>query len=352
MNATTLTPELFESWALNPAGPVALHLEQYLVPVEGPGAVFFPPTYADVGYNIDTLRDGTKVALVDSVGAQANRIEPLFLEQPYRHLVPQISIAYGDAKKGTDGSVSLLEAGHRLGDAVVRSTELQEEAQMAFKIFQRTGDATALAKLAPTSLIFGVWDSRDTQAKVPRLLQSVIRAWDVSPLTRSAQYVPALDYATLDVFSETEKQKAEGKSSSALAQRGFVHVPASGEHGGIVAHGDIRRDLTINLVALRRLQGEASDKLRRYLLGLALVSAAAPQDPFLRQGCLLVPDQDKPAVWCTVARDGTRNPVKLNEGVALEYANAAAKSFGVGSSRALRFDKARAKKDTKAKDKK
>ena len=40
--------------------------------------VFFPPTYADVGYNIDSLSDGTKVATVDSVGSQANRIEPIF----------------------------------------------------------------------------------------------------------------------------------------------------------------------------------------------------------------------------------------------------------------------------------
>jgi hypothetical protein len=31
-----------------------------LVPVEGEGGVIFPPTYADIGYNIDTLSDGTK----------------------------------------------------------------------------------------------------------------------------------------------------------------------------------------------------------------------------------------------------------------------------------------------------
>ena len=56
---------------------------------------------------------------------------------------------------------------------------MKDEAQKAFKLFLDTGDASALAKLAPTSLVFGVWDSRDTQAKLPRLVQSVIRAWDV-----------------------------------------------------------------------------------------------------------------------------------------------------------------------------
>ena len=75
---TTLTTETINSWADNPNGPVALHLKQKLVPVEGESGVIFPPTYADIGYNIDELSDGTKVATIDSVGSQANRMEPIF----------------------------------------------------------------------------------------------------------------------------------------------------------------------------------------------------------------------------------------------------------------------------------
>ena len=41
-----------------------------------------------------------------------------------------------------------------------------------------------LAKIAPTSLVFGAWDSRDTQAKLPRLIASTIRAYDVVKLSR------------------------------------------------------------------------------------------------------------------------------------------------------------------------
>lgn len=348
---TTLNDALLDGWATDPQAPVALHYKQLLLPVEGAGAVFFPPTFADVGYNIDTLEDGTKVALVDSVGSQSNRMEPLFKEEPLRHLVPQIDVAFGDAKKGTDGTLSLLEAGHRLGDAVVRCTELQETARGAFQALLRTGDAGPLAKLAPTSLVFGAWDSRDTMAKVPRLVQGVIRAWDVSKLTRSAQYNPALDYAALEVFSEEEKQKAEGKGGTPLAERGYVHVPASRSHGGIVARGPIRRDVTINLVALRRLGGPDRDAVRKYILGLSLVAATAPQDPFLRQGCLLVPDADQPARWEAIGRDGKRSDVGLTADVALEYASRAAERFGVGEGRQLRFDKGRAKDDAKKKDK-
>src|SRR4029077_4650250 len=109
--------------------------------------------------------------------------------------------------------------------------EFQEPTQQAFRLLLDNGDASAIAKLAPTSLVFGVWDSRDTQAKLPRIVQSVVRAWDVTLLSRSAQYTPALDYAALEVFSEEDKQKAEGKTDNPLAQRGFVHVPATGAPG-------------------------------------------------------------------------------------------------------------------------
>jgi len=325
-----------------------------LVVVEGEGGVVFPPTYADIGYNIDTLFDGTKVATVDSVGSQANRMEPIFKaakagqpENPLSKLVPQLDIAYGNEK-----TISILEAGHRLGDAVIRSSELKDEARNAFELFLDTGDASALAKLSPTSLVFGVWDSRDTQAKLPRLVQSVIRAWDVDELRRSAQYNPALDYAALEVFSEEDKQKAEGKAESPLAQRGFVHVPATGAHGGVVARGPIERMVTVNLVALRKLDGENAQNLRRYVLGIALVAATEPLDGFLRQGCLLVQDEKAVTEWVAVARDGVRTPITLSSDVALDYAKAAAAAFGVGIDRRIAFKRELAQADLKELDKK
>lgn len=342
-----LSKEKIDTWVDDPRGPVALHVKQKLIPVEGEGGVVFPPTYADVGYNIDVLSDGTKVATIDSVGSQANRIEPLFQRPPYAKLVPQIDISYGTEKK-----ISILQAGHRLGDALIRSTELHQEAQEAFLLFMDRGDASKIAKLAPTSLVFGVWDSRDTQAKLPRIVQSVIRAWDVDTLSRSAQYTPALDYSALDIFSEEEKQKAEGKAESPLAQRGFVHVPATGVPGGVVARGPIERDVTVNLIALRRLDGDKGQELRRYILGLCLVAAIEPVDAFLRQGCLLVPDSKWTPQWSLVGRKGERDPLSLDESLVVTYAGTAAEEFGVGPSRAVTFDKARAKQDVKKTDKK
>ena len=334
-----------DSWVHddNEDAPVALHLRQMLVPVEGQGAPIFPATYAsasgnDSGYNIDKLEDGTKVASIDSVGSQANRIEPIFSQVPYRNLVPQIEITYEG-----DKFISILEAHHRLGDAVIRSTDLKERAQAAFKSLLDEGDVTKLAKLAPTSLVFGVWDSRDTQAKLPRLVQSVIRAFGVSKLTRSAQYFPSLSYDELGVFSEEERKEKEGD----LARRGYVPVPAVGKHGGIIAE-EIRRDVTLNLIALRRLRGENVDALRTYILGLALVSTTAPFDGFLRSGCLLVLDsacKDK-EVCELVYRDGTRKKITLSHQDALSYAKEKAELFGVEKKAPpVEFDKGRAKKD-------
>ena len=319
--------EFIKRCASDQSGPVALTLRQKLLPVEGADSVIFPPTYAGIGYNIDKLSDGTKVATIDSVGAQANRMEPLFKavadggpENPLSALVPQVTIIYGN-----DQSVSILEAGHRLGDALVRSTELADETNRAFRIFLDTGDASAIARLAPTSLVFGVWDSRDTQAKLPRIVQSVIRAWDIDDLKRSAQYNPPVDYAELEVFSEDEKKKQEGNAKSLLAQRGFVHVPATEEHGGIVVHGEIRRDTTVNLIAVctgrmeRHCAATFSDwrwwRQPRHLMG------------FLRQGCLITPDPDVPGAWVSVGRDGVREAVALDENGALALAQKACRDF-------------------------
>ncbi|RMG17091.1 MAG: type I-U CRISPR-associated protein Cas7 [Planctomycetota bacterium] len=354
MSPACPTPKDLDAW-ISKDHVVALHYRQHLVPAEGRGAVFFPPTYANTegGYQINELADGTKIADVDSVASQANRREPIFLREDLRHLVPQIAITHDRGKELPPGRVSLLEAGHRLGDAIVRCTELAERAQKAFRAQRDGNDARLLAKLAPTSLVFGAWDSRDTMTRIPRLLAATVRAWDVSVLKRSAQYVPALDYAELEVFSEAEKAKAEGKSSSPLAERGYVHVPAVGTHGGVIARGPIRLDLTVNLVQLRRLEGgDDTLALRRYILGLALVAAAEPIDPFFRQGCLLVPDDEVPAEWTLVLRDGRREAVDITPEWAREVATEAATAFGVGENLEVRFDKKKAKSDAKKKQSK
>jgi CRISPR-associated protein Csb1 len=327
----------FDPW-LTTDNFAALVIREFLEPVEGPDGVLFPATYAAAedkkvfpgGYNIDPPEGEKNVCLVDSVGSQANRIEPIFAKPDYEHLVPQYTVKAGEK------SVSILEAGHRAGDALVRCTELQKKLQDAFKASLK-GDAEPLAKIAPTSLVFGVWDSRDTQAKLPRLVASTIRAFDVKRLKRSAQYNPSTDYIGDKLLEDT----ADKKLKDAYAERGFVHVPATGSHGGVIATGEIRRDATLSLAALRLLAvGSDKDKtlaLRRYILGLSLVAFTSNASTYLRQGCNLVPSE-KPRVFNLVQSDGKREAQTITSTDALKYASAAAKAFGVEKGKEVAFD--------------
>ncbi len=345
----------YDVWLTGDEGPAALVIREHLMPVEGNDGVVFPPTFAagdgfPGGYNIDTFgdgKDGENVCLIDSVGSQANRIEPIFAEPAYASLIPQIVIKAGEKE------INILEAGHRAGDALVRCSALQEELHEAFEALLK-GNAETLAKTAPTSLVFGVWDSRDTQAKHPRLVSSVIRSFNVRRLTRGAVYVPPVDYAALEVFDEKDKQKAEGNQKNPLARRGFVHNPASASHGGVIATGGIRRDATLSLAALQLLKaGDDSERtlaLRRYILGLSLVALTANTSSYLRQGCNLVLDPDKPREFHEVYRDGRRQPATMTHDEAIAFATAAAETFGIGESRTVSFDKSKAKEDVKKKD--
>jgi CRISPR-associated protein Csb1 len=263
-------------------------------------------------------------------------MEPIFMREPYKKLVPQVVVKAGEQ------AVNLLEAGHRAADAIVRFSDLWTELEEAFNAI-RAGNAIKLAKIAPTSLVFGVWDSRGTQVKLPRAVRSVIRAFKVKPLHRSAQYIPAVDYVGTDLLEAPQGKEQQ----DAMSELGLSHAPAPWSHGGVMVEGDIRREATLNLVALRALRaGSDTDPLplRRYILGLSLVAFTAPQETFLREGCQLVPDPDRPAEWSLVRHDGSREwDFRLSHEQALEYAEKAAEVFGVGQDRQATFEPGRAR---------
>lgn len=346
----------FDDW-FGDKGSAALVIREHLIPVEGADGVFFPATYAaqqgadkdkekfQGGYNLDIFPDGTNVCLIDSVGSQANRIEPLFTTSDYADLVPQIVVTFPE--QGL--RLNLLHANHRAADAIVRCSAYEQELRKAFQEVLR-GSTEKLAQIAPTSLVFGVWDSRDTSAKVPRLLASTIRAFNVRGHTRSANFLTqmTIDLAKLDILPGAESKD------------GFANALASKGPGGIqlMPNGSIRRDATLGLAALRRLavleadgtlSADRTKALRRYILGLSLVALTAPQDSYLRQGCNLVPDIDKPREFKVVNLDGTRPDAVIGHEEALKYAREAAKAFGIGKNRTERFDASLAEKAGEAK---
>lgn len=326
----------FDAW-ITDGGPSALVMKEYLEPAAGPSEVVFPPTFAPpedkrdagAGYVIDG--EGEKsVCLIDSVGSQANRLEPLFKTARFRDLVPQIEV------RVKERVVNLLDVGHRAADAVVRSTELATDLAKAFQEYQ-AGNAVPLAKLAPTSLVFGAWDSRGSQAKAPRLIDSTIRAFHVREIRRAAQYFSALEKEEVQELLETDTQKQR----KVLSKAGFLDAPSGITHGGVIVEGDIVRSVIVNLTGVRDLgapDAETERVLRRYILGLALVAAVAPLDLFLRQGCMLVRSTQRSPEDVVVYRDGRREQFKITEEEADGFARAAAESFGVELGRVVSFD--------------
>lgn len=341
--------DAYDAW-LADDGPAAIVIKQPLRPVEGERGVLFPPTYAsdrqgEPGkYNIDRIGDPDKngvvpevpnICVVDSVGSQANRIEPAFdRDIADGTLVPSVTITFEDGD-----TISLLDAGHRVADAAVRFSDLIEDIEVALLAFREDGDATKLAKIAPTSLVFGAWDSRATQVKLPRIVSATVRAYDVRELRRSAQYNPPKDYILDGAIDDPGKDEAKKKRYS---EEGLLDAPATFTHGGVIAEGDIRREATLNLAIIRDLTGvddEATRALQRYILGLALVAVTHldGKSMSLRQGCQLV--GNGPAQRKLVMADGSEQAFELTASEAVAYARVAATAFGVGENRTATFDK-------------
>lgn len=346
-NDTTLTR--YDDLLRDDADVAAIVIRERLRPVQGTRGVFFPPTFAATrkgeksDYQIDRFgpraddpegaqKDGVIASrcTVDSVPSQANRLEARLLKYSGTS-IPKVTIS---GSRVGQGSIDLLEVGHRVGDAVVRysKTIVEEKVKNAegqdetkpvgsdgFEKFEAAlqafvkGDAAPLAKLAPTSLVFGHWDSRDsatkksTKSKARRLIRSEIVAFNVQKVTKRSQYWSSIDP---EVNQELEQVLAEAKelarekpdAKNKASQLGLLDVPAPESPGGVIAFGPIERTAIIALSGVRALATFAqanesgvtaidTDKtlaLRRYLFALALASAADPGVWDLREGCILV----------------------------------------------------------------
>ncbi|MCC6877542.1 MAG: type I-U CRISPR-associated protein Cas7 [Sandaracinaceae bacterium] len=330
------------------ADAAAIVIRERLRPVNGPRGVFFPPTFAAIGqgkksdYHIDRLgplggngrddlgdpekaqREGMLAnrCTVDSVPSQANRLEARLLRYSGK-FIPKVTISGSRVGQVLD----LLEVGHRVGDAALRYT-----ANGGFNQFEAalrayvSGDAGPLARLAPTSLVFGHWDSRDsatsksTKSKARRLIRSEIVACNVARATKRSQYWSSIDPEVNEdlgqILAEAKEAASQNpETKNPASQLGMTDVPAPESPGGVIAFGPIERTTIIALSGLRALAArakgddEASESaatassadpeetlaLRRYLLALALASAADPGVWDLREGCILVRNGKPPA---------------------------------------------------------
>jgi CRISPR-associated protein Csb1 len=322
-NDNTLTQ--YDDLLKDDADVAAIVIRERLRPVQGARGVFFPPTFAATGrgksdYHIDRFGPGAddpegaqkegavaSRCTVDSVPSQANRLEARLLKYSGTS-IPKVTIT---GSRVGQGSIDLLEVGHRVGDAVVRYSKVKvtnngkDEERDGFEQFEAAlqayvkGDAALLARLAPTSLVFGHWDSRDsatrksTKSKARRLIRSEIVAYNVQRVTKRSQYWSSIDPEVAQELEQILKEAKEAaqedpNAKNPASQLGMTDVPAPESPGGVIAFGAIERTAIIALSGVRALATFTesnqsgvteidTDKtlaLRRYLFALALASAA------------------------------------------------------------------------------
>ena len=268
-----------------------------------------PSTFPDkdgVGRYLVYDNAGLKDVVLDTHQSQANRIEPGFDNSG---LIPDNTV------RVAEDTLNLTAVGHRLADAVVRFSNQSNAVEAALQAIPK-GNSTPIAKLAPTSLLFGLWDSRKTQTKLVRLFNSEIRAHNVIEVPSAGQFVSSVprleDHVTKDLSTE-----------------GLLDCPYSGL-GGVIVKGEIVRTARLNIRGIRALRGGdvvETDKLQQYVLALGLFALTYPVSGDLREGCNLVATK---TACSSFSEDGTRSEITLKHDDVVAFAKKAAHAFGVG----------------------
>ena len=314
-------------------------------PAGGPGDKVFPPTYAGGQYAMEKRRlqghaEPIECVLLDSVQSQANRMELALLEtwertkiQPEKQRLPLpvITVDFGKASNANQLQkvlrITSLEAPHRIADALLRDSLIGDPP----KPFRKsdigaaldhvdTRNATALFRVCPTALVFGMWDSTGPKgglgAKFQRAIVSEIIGIGVQAGVKTSSRIDPAQIVlaagplfqakaggwTLDEANATKTKNTPNK----LGKDG---KPSEANHGNVtptIADGGVTLDKAIqttvvSLPALRRLRfplhagkpsdPRADDAARTALAALAICAAtlAREQGCDLRSRCLLVP---------------------------------------------------------------
>ena len=278
-------------------GAVALRSRVRLEPAGGPEDKLMPPTYGsdgrDTKYPLEKRRrrDGESVASVvlDSVAAQANALEEALLGavRGGEAAVPLVSVDFrGDERTAHLGVVSSMEAPHRVYDALLRDSL---DGDVLFRLGDvgraiteaTTRDAGALLHWAPTTLLFGGWDSTGPRggrgSKFERAITGEVVAYGVElGLKTSSRIDPAgiekgaaTLYATADGdpagwtldpdAAKKEKDKpipygtGTDRGRPSQVNHGNVAPSIDGEAGGVTAD-HVEAVTVLSLAALRRLR--------------------------------------------------------------------------------------------------
>ena len=257
------------------------------------------------------------------------------------------------------GRVTSLTAPHRIADALLRDSLLDGQ---LFRLSETgrsftdasTKNATALFKVCPTGLVFGLWDSTGPKgglgAKFQRALVSEIVGINATPGSKSASRIdPAqLVNAAAVLYRKANESPLTWTFNEAEAERGKVATednvllkwgakkdgdkwkqgegklttanhsnipPTIDSLAGGVTIDEARHTVVLSLASLRRLGfTTGAEEARTVLaaLGLLAVFAAESRGHDLRSRCLLVPKKGSALKLQAVAGDGSTAPIDLD----------------------------------------
>lgn len=345
------------------AEDAALRRKQILQPVGGKGDKIFPPTYPaerrnDPPRHVYEQRrlngQNTWCVLVDSVQSQANRLEECLLEAIYDGVpIPYVVVDFREAKLDGITDITSLDAPHRVYDAILRDSLLNQEPFMESDEGKRlakakTEDASALLEISPTALLFGSWHSTGEGgglvAKFARCLISEIVAVGV-PVEEVLvnRHTGEIDFRTtgrrtgsridpLGVLRKVDVFKGEGgwsTTESGAGKKGKKVRPSEINHGNItpsvqplgVTCDLVEHSFVLSFAALRRLRfgGAERDAAGRSLLAALGLLALTEQDArgyALRSRCDLVCEGRAPLEL--VHPDGTADTIVIDREAALD----------------------------------
>ncbi len=327
-------------------GAVALRSIMRLQPADGPGGKVFPPTYASNAEHKYAVEERqvddriVKTVLLDSVASQANRAELALLEGwetgELSFPVPYVDFT-GEPDVEDLGRITVLEAPHRLADAIFRDSLLDGTLFRLSNIGRaiteaRPGNATDMFRYAPTALLFGQWDSTGPKgglgSKFQRAYVSEIVGLDaqigrkvgsrLDPLQIEREAAVVYEHAdpqqrwTLD-STEAAQEKGKAKTAGSDGKPSQINhgniAPSIDSEAGGVTISEARQTTVLSLAALRRLRfaGQSRDaeiaaRTTVAALGVAAIAYGYEADHDLRSRCLLIPEHSP--VIEMVGRDG------------------------------------------------
>ena len=351
----------------------AIRRVRRLQPAGGAGDKLFPPTYPgernDPPQHVfERRRIGDRevwCVLIDSVQSQANRMEEALLAAATEEAItlPYVTVDFRETGLEPLEEITSLDAPHRVYDAIIRDSLLDDTPFMQSGPGQRLAaatpaDATALLETSPSALLFGAWHSQGEGgglgAKFPRALVSEIMGIDTpvkevvkdrrtgrtEPETTGRRTGSRIDplgvLRRVQVFkspTDWSTDKAEAGAGAKKARPSEINhgniAPSVEPLGVTCAHAEHRCVLTF--AGLRRLRfgGDERNATGRALLAALGLVAITEQDArgyALRSRCDLVCDDE--AHLELVHADGSTEPVDVDRAAARALYQEAYKAAG------------------------